>query len=236
MNSYFGITPSTLPLAVDLRPKCSPVVDQDGMDSCVAFAIIGAMEYLENIQNKSFISLSPQFVYYNERVLENTVNQDTGSYVEDGIKVVTTYGACELSLWPYNKENLYTKPSAEAYADAAKRKALKYSQLEQTQTALMTSLVNGFPVIFGCLTYPSFKSETVTTGVVSIPESTEIIVGGHAMLIVGYDMQKQQFLCRNSWGTKWGIEGYCWMPFAYILSPNLANSFYSIQNTDWPST
>lgn len=238
MNSYFGITPSTLPLTVDLRPKCSPVSEQGNLDSCVAFAVIGAMEYLENVQNpgKSFVSLSPQFVFYNERVLEGTTQKNAGTYMEDGIRVVSKYGACELSLWQYNETNIYTKPSDEAYADAAKRKVLSYCTVEQNQTAVMTTLSNGFPIAFGFLAYAGFESPEVTkTGIVHIPAKDESVLGGHAMLIVGYDLPNQQFLVRNSWGPNWGISGYCWVPFAYILSPGLANSFYSIESISWPS-
>lgn len=237
MTSYFGITPSTLPLTVDLRPKCSPVSAQGDMDSCVAFAIIGAMEYLENLQNDKFISLSPQFVFYNERVLEGTTEQNAGTYIEDGLLVVSKYGACELSLWPYNDQNLYTKPNDAAYADAAKRKALSYSPVAQDQTSVMTKLNAGFPIVFGCLVYSDFESpEVEKSGLVHIPAKDEKMLGGHSMLIVGYDLPDQRFLVRNSWGPNWGISGYCWMPFAYLLSPGLANSFYSIESIAWPST
>ena len=233
----FGITPSSLPLTVDLRPKCSPVSDQGDMDSCVAFAVIRAMEYLENVQNsdKPFVSLSQQFVFYNERTLEGTTQQDTGTYMEDGLLVVTKYGACELSLWPYNDDDLYTKPSDAAYADAAKRRALSYTSVAQNQTAVMEKLSEGFPIVFGFLAYSSFESlEVAKTGTVHIPTPSETILGGHAVLLVGYDLPNQRFLVRNSWGPKWGIEGYCWMPYAYLMSPGLANSFYSIESIAWP--
>jgi len=227
-----GIAPqSTLPFLIDLRPKCSPVSDQGEMNSCVAFAVIGAMEYLENVQNNSTISLSQQFVFYNERMLEGTTATDSGTYIEDGINVITEYGACELSLCPYNQDNLYTKPSVEAYADAVKRKALRYSRVSQDQTSVMTSLANGYPVIFGFLAYSSFESQVVAqSGIVPMPDPKETMVGGHCVCIVGYDLNTQMFLIRNSWGASWGISGYCWMPFAYVLNPSLAHGLYAIQN------
>lgn len=232
----FGISPSTLPLSVDLRPKCSPVADQGSMNSCVAFALIGAMEYLENLRSETFVSLSPQFVYYNERLLEETTELDSGTYMPDGIEIIRTYGACELSLWPYNEENLHTKPDDKAYADAATRRVITTRSIEQTQNSLMCVLAEGYPIAFGILAYESLESLTVAvTGFVPIPNiSTETLLGGHAMLLVGYDLAKQQFLVRNSWGSTWGVGGYCWMPFAYVLNPNLANSFYTIESIDWP--
>jgi C1A family cysteine protease len=226
-----GITQSSLPSVVDLSPKCSLVANQGDMSSCVAFAVIGAMEYLENVQNKSEVSLSPQFVYYNERMLEGTVASDSGSYVEDGIRVLTTYGACELSLWPYNELDLYIRPTDAAYADAAKRKALKYSVVVQDQTSVMTSLAQGYPVVFGFLVYSSFESQEVAaSGIVPMPLSTDTMLGGHCVLIVGYDLNRQMFLIRNSWGPNWGINGYCWMPLAYVLNPSLSHGMYAIES------
>jgi C1A family cysteine protease len=226
-----GITQSSLPSVVDLRPKCSPIANQGDMSSCVAFAVISAMEYLENVQHNSTISLSQQFVYYNERVLNGSVASDDGAFVEDGINVLLTYGACELSLWPYSKDDLYTKPSDAAYADATKRKALKYSRVAQDQTSVMTPLSNGYPVVLGFLVYPAFESQEVAaSGIVPMPNSTEEMLGGHCVCIVGYDLAKQMFLIRNSWGPDWGINGYCWMPFAYVLSPSLAHGMYAIES------
>jgi len=234
----FGISPFTLPMSVDLRPKCSPVSDQGTMSSCVAFAFIGAMEYLENLQNDSFISLSPQFVYYNERLLEGATGLDSGTYMSDGLRVLETYGACKLSLCPYNEADLYTKPSDAAYADGATRKAIDTDRIDQTQKAVLTTLAAKYPIAFGFLAYDSFESpEVATTGIVPMPDTDkDTVLGGHAMLMVGYDLKKQLFLVRNSWGPDWGINGYCWMPFAYILNPNMANSFYTVDSIDWPET
>ena len=48
-----------------------------------------------------------------------------------------------------------------------------------------------------------------------MPYGNEENLGGHAMCIVGYDLPKQLYLVKNSFGTAWGIDGYCWMPFNY---------------------
>ena len=56
-----------------------------------------------------------------------------------------------------------------------------------------------------------------------------LIVGGHAVMAVGYDDSKQQFIIRNSWGTGWGKKGYFRMPYAYLTDPNLADDFWTIR-------
>ena len=35
----------------------------------------------------------------------------------------------------------------------------------------------------------------------------------HAIVIVGWDDNKRSFLIKNSWGTRWGINGYMWIEY-----------------------
>ena len=67
-----------LPSSVDLRSKCPPIEDQKKLGSCTANALVGALEFLEVKDGVSFVALSRLFVYYNERVIENTVTSDSG--------------------------------------------------------------------------------------------------------------------------------------------------------------
>lgn len=52
------------------------------------------------------------------------------------------------------------------------------------------------------------------------------------MLAVGYDDSKQSFIVRNSWGNKWGIKGYCEMPYGYLTDPQLARDFWAIYTVE----
>jgi C1A family cysteine protease len=65
-------------------------------------------------------------------------------------------------------------------------------------------------------------------GVVPLPGPREKVLGGHAVLAVGYDDAKQCFIVRNSWGTKWGDKGHCYMPYAYLTDSDLAADFWTI--------
>jgi C1A family cysteine protease len=62
-----------------------------------------------------------------------------------------------------------------------------------------------------------------------MPGWNERAVGGHAVMAVGYEEGRQWFLCRNSWGEGWGMKGYFTMPYAYLLSPGLAQDFWTIR-------
>jgi len=228
-HKYKTTSSIILPRIVDLRANCSPVEDQGDLGSCTGNAIVGALEYLENTQQEEPVRLSRTFVYFNERLLEHTINQDAGAAIRDGIKVVATYGACVEKLWPYDIKAFKNKPSDAAYADALKRKALTYQNLDQTEEALTHCLAHNRPIVFGIVVYSSFESDAVAkTGIVPMPKAHEKNMGGHAVLIVGYDLDKRMFLVRNSWGPKWGDHGYFWLPFDFVLNPDLADSFWTI--------
>src|SRR4030095_2793109 len=84
-----------LPPKVDLRKKCPPVYDQGQLGSCTANAIAGAIEFDQMKEQLPQIFLpSRLFIYYNERVIEGTVDSDSGAMLRDGIKTVAKQGAC----------------------------------------------------------------------------------------------------------------------------------------------
>ena len=84
--------------------------------------------------------------------------------------------------------------------------------------------------MFGFTVYESFESQEVAkTGVVPMPAPGEQVVGGHAVLAVGYDDSAQTFMVRNSWGTGWGQAGYFTMPYAYLTTRGLSSDFWTIR-------
>jgi C1A family cysteine protease len=62
-----------------------------------------------------------------------------------------------------------------------------------------------------------------------MPATGEKVVGGHAVMAVGYDDAHHRFLVRNSWGTGWGQEGYFTIPYAYLTNSNLSDDFWTIR-------
>ena len=59
-------------------------------------------------------------------------------------------------------------------------------------------------------------------------------LGGHCVDAVGYDDGQQRFIVRNSWGTGWGMLGYCTMPYAYLTDANHVAGFL-VQNEIKPT-
>src|ERR1041385_2941961 len=73
----YSISPKAakaLPPNVDLRAQCPPIYDQGRLGSCTANAIAGAIEFEQKKQQITEFTPSRLFIYYNERVMEGTVN------------------------------------------------------------------------------------------------------------------------------------------------------------------
>jgi len=224
-----------LPPKKDLRPGCPPVYDQGQLGSCTANAIAGALQFDQILQSKKKASSwtsSRLFIYYNERSMEGTVNSDSGAQIRDGIKSVATIGACpEDPDWPYVIAKFATHPPQKAFDDAPLGKAVQYMRISQVLNQMKGCLASGYPFVFGFTVYESFESQQVaSTGVVPMPGTDEKVLGGHAVVAVGYDDTSQRFIVRNSWGTTWGMKGYCTMPYTYVTDSNLADDFWTIRS------
>lgn len=221
---------ASLPPSIDLRSQCPPVYDQGQLGSCTANAIAGAVEFdLIKEQQKRVFVPSRLFLYYNERVIEGTPDTDSGAEIRDGIKSMSSQGDCPEDLWPYDITKFAVKPPATCYQNAKQYEAVKYQRLQQDLNQFKGCLASGYPFVFGFTVYSSFESQQVaTTGHAPMPQPGEEVLGGHAVVAVGFDDSQQWFIVRNSWGTSWGMKGYFTMPYTYLLDQNLSSDFWTI--------
>lgn len=217
-----GAASAALPPSIDLRAKMAPVVDQGQLGSCTANAMASGMrEYYLNRDGIPDVGLSRLYLYYKERELEGTVTEDAGAFIRDGLKVLQQTGVCPEINWPYDTSKFAVKPS-DAADQAAGYKIDAYHRV-QSLDELKAALENGEPVVLGIAVYSSFESfDTSCGGIVPMPDTTkEKMLGGHAILAVGYDDSKKWVIVRNSWGTNWGDHGYCYIPYDFISNPAL---------------
>jgi len=223
-----------LPESIDLRNNMPVVYSQNELGSCTANAIAAAIEYDQKKNNLPSVYVpSRLFIYYQERTIEGTVNSDSGAMIRDGVKACNTIGACPEDLWPYDTAKFTENPSQICYDNAGTHKIISYESVDQDLNSLKTVLASGFPIVFGFSVYSSFESPGVAqSGIVPMPTQSDSMLGGHAVLISGFDNQKQSFLVRNSWGSGWGQQGYFWLPYDYVTNPNLADDFWVIKTTN----
>lgn len=228
---------TNLPQSVDHRAQCSPVMDQKTLGSCTGCALKSALEYDMRKQQEAIEALSALFIYYVERAKEGTIYSDAGASIRDGAKLMSKIGACAESLWPYDVTKFQIQPPQECYDDAKLHRSVSYRRLQQDLTQLQACLASGFPFVCGVSVYQSFESEQVAqTGMIPMPEPNESLLGGHAILIVGYNASKQVFYFKNSWGTSWNpndqYPGYGYLPFDYLTNPQLASDFWVVRTVE----
>lgn len=223
---------ANLPTSFDLTDKFTfEIYDQGELGSCTANAIAEAYRFANAKQGNQNFNPSRLFIYFNERLIEGTIYDDSGAEISDGMKVINNTGVCAEEFYPYNITKYQEFPSADAYFNAWAHKSIEYYQVNQTPNIIKSALVNSDPIVFGISVYESFESDAVEqTGIVPMPKDQEQQIGGHAILLVGYDDTKQLWKFRNSWGSGWGDKGYGYLPYDYLNSSNdLASDFYVVQ-------
>ena len=215
-----------LPALVDLSNNMPPCENQGELGACTAFAIGGAVQYALITQGKTLLNPSKLFVYYEERLREGTVNQDAGAMIRTGFKVIADKGFANEKDWPYLISRFKRKPSTIAYTRSKLDVVDIYQRVDTTLLALKTALATGNPVVLGMSVYEAMMSEqTAVTGVVNRPLATEQNMGGHAVLLMGYNDATKRFLVRNSWGADWGKRGYFELSYDYATLGLLADAW-----------
>ncbi len=162
--------------------------------------------------------------------MEGNVNSDSGCMIRDAMKVAAKYGVATEDTWPYLISKFTQKPPLSAYTEAKTEKLTVYNRVFGTEPRniheLRSALVTG-PVVFGISVYESFMSATVAkTGKVPMPKAGEKMLGGHAVLAVGYNHPAKRAICRNSWGKDWGVAGSFTIPYAYLLRTDLSDDYW----------
>jgi C1A family cysteine protease len=229
-----------LPTHVDLRSRCPRVQDQGSPGTCTAHAVAAALAFELRVHHAEIITPSRLFIFYNERALTGQTSVKCVVRLRDALKAVSKSGVCPEVMWPYHEDSrvLRLRPSKDAFKAAIGYKIAKYHRIpighlkpEMFLQHLKYCLAEGHPFVFGFLLYPSFETEAVKkSGVMPIPDRKhEKLLGGHAVMAVGYDDRRKAVLVRNSWGTDWGIKGHFWMPYELVKDPTFAHDFWTVR-------
>lgn len=239
----------------DLSPYCSPIEDQGGIGSCTAHAGVGMVEYFENRAFGKYLDASRLFLYKVTRNIMQT-SGDSGANIRKTMAALALFGVPPEDYWPYSdsEDGFDREPTAFCYSFAENYKALKYYRLDINSISrndllkkVRSHLFHGIPVMFGFSVFNSI-AQAKESGDIPFPHENESMVGGHAVMAVGYDDNRRivnsyrqgmettgAIKIRNSWGTEWGEDGYGWLPYEYVLK-GIAVDWWVIIKNDWTDT
>jgi len=198
VESLLGGAQEGLPSSVDLS-GVADVKNQGSCGSCTAHAATICHEILNNKDNKEKIELDAQYLFKTYQVPTGAAC-DHGDYLVNAVKQIVAHGS--MSIWG----KVYkTNGFARIY--------------DKRPNALKTYLAKGFPIMFGMNVMTNDSIATGTTALQAIWDSKtgkwkhNPTSGGHAICIVGYNDETQEFKIQNSWGSNYGDNGFVYVPY-----------------------
>ncbi|MBL6928382.1 MAG: C1 family peptidase [Rhodospirillales bacterium] len=215
-----------VPVKTDLSGYFPRVGSQGGQASCVAWAVAYAMKsYQEKAErdwkrNTGRTVFSPAYVY-NQIKPEGC---DEGSYISDALKLLKKQGVATWASFPYSDKACDRKPSANV-RDAAKEFQIHdWGRVEfDDLNDIKGFLAAGYPITVGATIYKNFMRWN-SSAIYKAQEGRR--VGGHAMVIVGYDDERKALRLINSWGRKWGDSGFVWVSYDLVQSGKFIKEAY----------
>lgn len=228
-----------LPAAVTLKDQFQPCYNQGETSSCVGNSSAGAIEFLMAKDGCPIVSPSRLFIYWNARVISGDTAADNGCMIRDAIKSLKALGYPREAVWPFAEDKVLNEPPQEAFTEAGDHQITNAFKLVSPRD-YKVCLASGYPFVFGMMVFAPFEGEEVgRTGIVPMPTPHDQMMGGHAVLCVGYDENARTYLVRNSWGDDWGQGGYFTLPYDYMHNPDLCSDFWTlraIESDVFPST
>ena len=239
----------------ELVKYISHVYDQGGLHSCTAHILCSAYglesnrQFLESSNRRSvdsntieysmeindtikYFDRSRLFLYFNSRSYKHNTEKNVGLSFRDCFKAMKQYGLCSETLWPYDELKFSVLPTYICYQNGMGNYIVKYARLEQDIDQFRACLNAGYPFSVGFELYSSFRElENTTSGLMPMPTKDEIRLKQftlHAVLAVGYDDYAKRITLLNSWGKGFGMEGFFFMPYEYILNKERAYDFWKI--------
>lgn len=240
VSSYTG----KLPPMVDFTKQMPPVGKQNPQNSCVAWALgYACRSYYLNPDTNKFVTgyetidytgiISPSFIY---NLINDGKNKGTNLY--RALKLLRDTGACSYQSMPYQPYNWKKQPDKEQLKEAQTFRIETFRRVDMSNAVLnlKAQLASGMPVVVATVfdrSYYDFGHNNTKPFYVweKLTDYDEEM--GHAVLLVGYNDYLKAFKFMNSWGVKWGNNGYGYI--TYNLAPYVIREAYVIKPRPTPA-
>lgn len=204
----------TLPASKDLSAWFPAAGNQGNQTSCVAWAVCyGLKSYQEAVEKKRRPAeasqvYSPSYIY-NQIKLQGC--NTGGSYIHRALDLLKAEGVLTLQQFPYDPFSCNRIPDGSEKSRARPNAIAEWRTVPlDTDADVKSHIASGFPVVIGMMVDEGFQRLRGST-IYTAPSGAEL--GGHAMVVTGYDDSRQAFKVLNSWGTGWGENGFGWISY-----------------------
>jgi hypothetical protein len=155
---------------------------------------------------------SPSFVFNTVKAAAGgSIVCTSGIYFDSALDILLRNGVPTIDQFPYDPDHCAMTATSAQLNQAKNYKIATWFKLPDLSTAtIKTQLANEDPVLVGIDVYDSFEQ---TSGTSTIKGRTGPVRGYHAIVLIGYDDDKQAFRLQNSWGATWGDQGRAWIDY-----------------------
>lgn len=240
--AYLSTSPDTsafaAPAAIDWRNISgqnfvTPVKNQGGCGSCVAFGAVAAVESKVKILRGATyaIDLSEAHLFYCiARAEGRTCGGSSGGWWPEPSEIgFRDIGVCDEACYPYTAADQNCTNRCSDWQNRVIR-TTGYTKVGGVQVTRDWVAANG--PVQACFTVYSDFYNYYSSGVYR-KTANATVVGGHCVCIVGYDDNLQCWICKNSWGTAWGESGYFRIGYGQAGIDAESFGINGVLNTRW---
>ncbi|OGS12160.1 MAG: hypothetical protein A2234_11085 [Elusimicrobia bacterium RIFOXYA2_FULL_58_8] len=226
------ITAAELPAALDWRAANGNYVtaprNQKKCGSCWAFAMTAGLEsYTLLKQNTPGVDLD---------LSEQVMLSCSGDGSCSGGRLTATFlkksGLPVEAAYPYTATDGSCAAAATGW-QAAAYKVGAWGSVSKNIEVLKTALIKYGPLPTAMMVYEDFM--LYKSGIYSYTTGKKL--GGHAILLVGYNDEEKYFILKNSWDTGWGEDGYfriAYSEMGSVVNLGLSTIAYRESKTETP--
>lgn len=205
-----------LPEAASVKSLTPLVGNQGQQGSCVGWSVgYGLASCLMKRRGIS-IQTSPSFIYDRGHLIDSYANGwksgcDSGMFIETALSYLQGFGILALNEFPYVDATCNRLPNVNEDKAARRMRVVADWSVAEDIKAVKSAIVAGLPALIGlAVREPLFR---LPPGGIYQPGTASPVQGGHAMLVVGYDDNRQAIQVMNSWGTGWADSGFGWIAY-----------------------